>query len=207
MKYDIKNLEAKKVGTITLKKEVFGLPLRKDILNDVVNWQLSNRRQGSHKVKTRSEIRGTTAKAFKQKGTGKARRGNLKTNILRGGGVTHGPVLRTHKKKLSKKIRNLGLKTALSVKEKEKKILILDTLTLSKPSTKEISKKLKKLGLNSALFVDSNKKIDKNFKSSVLNIHNVNIIPTVGINVYDILKFNSLVLTKDALEEVEKRLV
>ena len=206
MKYDIKNLDSKKVGSITLNKEVFGLPIRKDVLNSVINWQLTNKRQGSHKTKTRSEVRGTTAKAFRQKGTGKARRGNLKTNILRGGGVTHGPVLRNHKNNLPKKVRKLGLKTALSVKEKEKKIMILDKFILTKPSTKEIQKKLKKMGVVSALLVDT-KKMDKNFKNSTLNLHNINLLPTVGLNVYDILKFKTLIFTKDAIEEVEKKLI
>ena len=206
MKYDINNLDSKKVGSITLNKDIFGVPIRKDILKNVVNWQFANRRQGSNKVKTRSEVSGTTAKAFKQKGTGRARRGNLKTNILRGGGVTHGPVLRTHKKKLPKKVRKLGLKIALSLKEKEKKIIILDNLNLNKISTKNISIKLKKLGTESALLIDT-KKIDKNFKNSVLNLHNINLILTVGLNVYDILKFNNLIFTKAALKEIEKRLL
>ena len=208
MKHDIINLDSKKVGTVELNKDIFSVPIRKDILQDVINWQLSNRRQGTHKVKQRSEIVGTTAKAFKQKGTGRARRGNLKTNILRGGGVTHGPVLRDHKKKLPKKIRKLGLKTALSVKEKEKKIIVIDNLLISKISTKEISKKLKKLKIKSALIVDSSaNKNDKNFKQSILNINNVNFLPVVGINVYDILKFNNLIISKDALNEVEKKLI
>tara|TARA_Y100000590_G_C15287990_1_gene851381 strand:+ start:10 stop:630 length:621 start_codon:yes stop_codon:yes gene_type:complete len=206
MKHDIINLDSKKVGTVELNKDIFSLPIRKDILKDVVNWQLSNRRQGSHKVKQRSEITGTTAKAFKQKGTGKARRGNLKTNILRGGGVTHGPVVRDHKKKLPKKIRKLGIKTALSVKEKEKKIIIIDKLTLNKTSTKEISKKLKKLKIESALIID-NSKLDKGLKQSILNIKKVSLLPVVGMNVYDILKFNNLVFSKDALTEVEKKLL
>ena len=206
MKYDINSLDSKKVGSVTLNKSIFGLPIRKDILKNVIDWQLAKRRTGSHKVKTRSEVTGTTAKAFKQKGTGKARRGNLKTNILRGGGVTHGPVLRSHTKKLPKKVRKLGLKTALSLKEKEKKIIILDNLNLDKVSTKKISIKLKKLGVNSALLIDTNK-IDKNFKNSILNLHKINLIPSVGLNVYDILKFNNLIFTKAGLEEVEKRLL
>ena len=110
MKHDIINIDLKKVGTVELNKDIFSLPIRKDILKDVVNWQLANRRQGTNKVKQRSEITGTTAKAFKQKGTGRARRGNLKTNILRGGGVTHGPVIREHKKKTSKKNKKTGFK-------------------------------------------------------------------------------------------------
>ena len=208
MKHDIINLDSKKVGTVELNKDIFSVPIRKDILQDVVNWQLSNRRQGTHKVKQRSEIVGTTAKAFKQKGTGKARRGNLKTNILRGGGVTHGPVLRDHKKKLPKKIRKLGLKTALSVKEKEKKIIVIDNLSISKISTKEISKKLKKLKIKSALIIDSSSnKNEKSFRQSILNISNVNFMPVVGMNVYDILKFNNLIISKDALVEVEKKLI
>ena len=206
MKHDVINLDSKKVGTIELNKKIFSLPIRKDILKDVVNWQLSNRRQGTHKVKQRSEITGTTAKAFKQKGTGRARRGNLKTNILRGGGVTHGPVLRDHKKKLPKKIRKLGLKTALSVKEKEKNIIIVDSLILKNPSTKEISKKLKKLSINSALIIDNNKDV-KIFKQSISNINNIEFLPVVGMNVYDILKFKNLIISKDALVEVEKKLI
>ena len=208
MKHDIINLDSKKVGTVELNKDIFSVPIRKDILQDVVNWQLSNRRQGTHKVKQRSEIVGTTAKAFKQKGTGKARRGNLKTNILRGGGVTHGPVLRDHKKKLPKKIRKLGLKTALSVKEKEKKIIVIDNLLINKISTKEISKKLKKLKIKSALIIDSSSnKNEKSFRQSILNISNVNFMPVAGMNVYDILKFNNLIISKDALVEVEKKLI
>ena len=208
MKHDIINLDSKKVGTVELNKDIFSVPIRKDILQDVVNWQLTNRRQGTHKVKQRSEIAGTTAKAFKQKGTGRARRGNLKTNILRGGGVTHGPVLRDHKKKLPKKIRKLGLKTALSVKEKEKKIIVIDNLSISKISTKEISKKLKKLKIKSALIIDSSSnKNEKGFRQSILNISNVNFMPVVGMNVYDILKFNNLIISKDALVEVEKKLI
>ena len=208
MKHDIINLDSKKVGTVELNKDIFSVPIRKDILKDVVNWQLSNRRQGTHKVKQRSEIVGTTAKAFKQKGTGRARRGNLKTNILRGGGVTHGPVLRDHKKKLPKKIRKLGLKTALSVKEKEKKIIVIDNLSISKISTKEISKKLKKLKIKSALIIDSSSnKNEKSFRQSILNISNVNFMPVAGMNVYDILKFNNLIISKDALVEVEKKLI
>ena len=208
MKYDINNLDSKKVGSIALNKDIFGVPIRKDILKNVVNWQFANRRQGSNKVKTRSEVSGTTAKAFKQKGTGKARRGNLKTNILRGGGVTHGPVLRDHKKKLPKKIRKLGLKTALSVKQKEQKIIIIDKLLITKISAREISKKLKKLKIKSALIIDSNtNKNEKSFKKSILNIGNINFIPVAGMNVYDILKFNNLIISKDALAEVEKKLI
>ena len=208
MKHDIINIDLKKVGTVELNKNIFSLPIRKDILNDVVNWQLANRRKGTNKVKQRSEVTGTTAKAFKQKGTGRARRGNLKTNILRGGGVTHGPVVREHKKKLPKKIRKLGLKTALSVKHKEQKIIIIDKLSIAKISVKEISNKLKKLKIKSALIIDSNaKKNEKLFKKSILNINNINLMPEVGMNVYDILKFNNLIISKEALVEVEKRLI
>jgi len=208
MKHDIINIDLKKVGTVELNKNIFSLPIRKDILNDVVNWQLANRRKGTNKVKQRSEVTGTTAKAFKQKGTGRARRGNLKTNILRGGGVTHGPVIREHKKKLPKKIRKLGLKTALSIKHKEQKIIIIDKLSIAKISVKEISNKLKKLKIKSALIIDSDaKKNEKLFKKSILNINNINLMPVVGMNVYDILKFNNLIISKEALVEVEKRLI
>ena len=208
MKLDIIKINGKKTGDISLKDNIFNIEPRTDIISRVVNWQLSNRRQGTHKAKQRSEITGTSAKAFKQKGTGRARRGNLKTNILRGGGVTHGPVLRSHKKKLPKKIRKLGLKTALSVKEKEKSIIIIDKLSINKASTKEISKKLEKLKVKSALIIDSNSnKDDKGFKKSILNITNINLIPVIGMNVHDILKFKNLIISKDALVEVEKRLI
>ena len=206
MKYEVKSLDAKKVGSVVLNKNIFGLPIRKDILKTVVDWQLSNRRQGSHKVKQRSEVAGTTAKAFKQKGTGRARRGNLKTNILRGGGVTHGPVVRDHKKKLPKKIRKLGLKTALSFKEKEKKIIVLDDLQTKNLSTKDFVIKLKKLGVKSALLIDT-KESDKNLKNSISNLHNISLLPSIGLNVYDILKFNNLIFTKKSLEEIDKRLL
>ena len=206
MKHEVKSLDAKKVGSVVLNKSIFGLPIRKDILKTVVDWQLANRRQGSHKVKQRSEIAGTTAKAFKQKGTGRARRGNLKTNILRGGGVTHGPVVRDHKKKLPKKIRKLGLKTALSFKEKEKKIIVLDDLKIKNLSTKDFAIKLKKLGVKSALLIDT-KETDKNLKNSISNLHNISLLPSIGLNVYDILKFNNLIFTKKSLEEIDKRLL
>ena len=140
MKHDIINIDLKKVGTVELNKDIFSLPIRKDILKDVVNWQLANRRQGTNKVKQRSEITGTSAKAFKQKGTGRARRGNLKTNILRGGGVTHGPVIREFKKKLPKKIRKLGLKQLYLLNIKNKKLLLLINYQLQKYLLKKFQK-------------------------------------------------------------------
>ena len=207
MDYKLYNIDGKQTSsTIKLEKKVFGIEQHKDSVYLAVKSEMAASRQGTSSTKTRGEVRGGGVKPYRQKGTGRARRGNLKTNILRGGGVTHGPVLRSHTKKLPKKVRKLGLKTALSLKEKEKKIIILDNLNLDKVSTKKISIKLKKLGVNSALLIDTNK-IDKNFKNSIFNLHKINLIPSVGLNVYDVLKFNNLIFTKAGLEEVEKRLL
>lgn len=205
MKADVTNLEAKTVGSIDLDEAVFGLPVRGDILHRMVVWQLAQRRSGNHKVKTRGEIAGTTAKIRKQKGSGRARHRNSKTNIFRSGGVTFGPVVRDHATDLPKKIRKLALKTALSSKAAEGKLVVLDKLALKEPKTKLLDKKLQKLGWTSVLLI-AGPELDENLTRAAANIGWVDILPSQGANVYDILRRDTLVLTTDAVSSLEARL-
>lgn len=204
MKVAVKNLENKKVADVELSEDVFGLPARADILHRMVNWQLAKRRSGNHKTKTRSEVAGTGKKPFSQKGTGRARQGSMKAVQHRGGGTVFGPVVRSHATDLPKKYRLLALKTALSAKQAEGKLVILDEAKTKSPKTKDMAKSLETLGLTSALFIDA--VADDNFALSIRNIPNVDILPQTGINVYDILRRDTLVLTKDALAQIEARL-
>ena len=174
MKQLVKNLDNKQVGSVDLKKEIFSSTLRPDIIIRVVNWQLAGRRSGNHKTKQIGEIRGTTAKPWKQKGTGRARSGSLRSPQFRGGAVIFGPLVRNHAKKLPKKVRTLALKSALSAKQEEGKILILDSTILEKPKTSDLRKKIKKLGVKSALFVDS-PKVNENFVLASSNLSLIHI--------------------------------
>ncbi len=205
MKLDIINLDGKKTGTTELADSIFGLEPRADILHRVVTWQRSNARAGTHKVKTVSDVQGSGKKAFKQKKTGNARQGERYNVHMRGGGVVHGPVVRSHEIDLPKKIRSLGLKMALSSKAKEGNLIIIESEKLSAAKTSEFAKQLKKLDIKSALFVGSDS-VDANFKKSAANIVNVDVLPTIGLNVLDVLKHDKLVLTADAVKAVETRL-
>ncbi|HOY47165.1 MAG TPA: 50S ribosomal protein L4 [Alphaproteobacteria bacterium] len=205
MKLDIINLDGKKTGTTELADSIFGLEPRADILHRVVTWQRSNARAGTHKVKTVSDVQGSGRKAFKQKKTGNARQGERYNVHMRGGGVVHGPVVRSHEIDLPKKIRSLGLKMALSSKAKEGNLIIIESEKLSAAKTSEFAKQLKKLDIKSALFVGSDS-VDANFKKSAANIVNVDVLPTIGLNVLDVLKHDKLVLTADAVKAVETRL-
>lgn len=205
MKLDIINLDGKKTGTTELTDSIFGLEPRADILHRVVTWQRSNARAGTHKVKTVSDVQGSGRKAFKQKKTGNARQGERYNVHMRGGGVVHGPVVRSHEIDLPKKIRSLGLKMALSSKAKEGNLIIIESEKLSAAKTSEFAKQLKKLDIKSALFVGSDS-VDANFKKSAANIVNVDVLPTIGLNVLDVLKHDKLVLTADAVKAVETRL-
>lgn len=204
MKAAVKNLENKKVGDIDLSDAVFGVPVRQDILHQVVGWQLNKRRSGNHKVKDVSEVSGTGKKPWKQKGTGSARAGNLRATQHRGGQVVHGPVVRSHATDLPKKIRILGLKSALSAKQAEGKLVVLDAAKSATPKTRELVKSLKGLGLTSVLVIDD--AIDENFALAAGNIPHVDVLPQQGANVYDILRHDTLVLTKAAVEKLEERL-
>lgn len=205
MKCDIVNLDNQSVGSIDLADSVFGVDVRADILSRVVNWQLANRRAGTHKTKTVSEVSGTTKKPYKQKGTGRARQGSLRSTQFRGGGVTFGPVVRSHAQDLPKKIRKLGMRCALSSKAKDGKLVLVDALTLPAIKTKDLLSKMEKMGLTSALFVGG-AEVDNNFKLAARNIVGIDVLPQQGANVYDILRRDTLVLTKEAAENLEARL-
>lgn len=206
MKLKILTLDNKEAGEVTLKEEIFGLPVRRDILYRVVNWQLAKRRAGTHKTKERSDVQGTTAKAYKQKGTGRARHGSMRVSQMRGGATTFGPRVRSHEHKLPKKIRKLGLKTALSLKASEGKLYILKDINIADSKSALILKQLKVLGLTSVLVIDG-LQVNENFKKAINNIFKVDALPVRGANVYDILSRDSLVLTEEAVKSLQENLV
>jgi len=205
MKLAVKNLENETIGEIELSEEVFGLKVRSDILARAVNWQLAKRRAGTHKTKGVSEIQGTTKKPYKQKGTGRARQGSLRSPQFRGGAVIFGPVVRSHAYDLQKKVRRLALKTALSAKQAEGKLVVLDAATLAEGKTKLLGQRLAKLGWDSVLIIGGTT-LDENFARAARNLPKVDVLPQQGANVYDILRRDTLVLTREAVEQLEARL-
>jgi len=205
MKAEMLTLDAKKAGDLDLDEGIFGLPERGDILQRVVVWQLAKRRAGTHRVKSRGEVIGTTKRVGKQKGGGTARHGNRKVGLFRGGARAFGPVVRSHAHSLPKKIRKLGLKTALSSKFANGDIIVVENAELKAAKTKDLLAKLGKLGLNNALFIDGSE-VNENFQLAANNIPNINVLPTQGANVYDILRADKLVLTKAAVESLMERL-
>lgn len=205
MQANVINFDGKTVGKIELQDSIFGLEARADVLHRVVTWQRAKSRAGTHAVKTVSDVAGSGKKAFKQKKTGNARQGERYNVHMRGGGVVHGPVVRDHSIDLPKKIRALGLKMALSSKAKDNALVIVDSEKLSAAKTATFAKQLKKLEISSALFVGADA-LDENFKKSAANINNVDVLPTIGLNVLDILKHDKLVLTADAVKAIEERL-
>lgn len=205
MQLDIINFDGKKVGSVELADSIFGLEPRADILHRVVTWQRAKQRAGTHAVKSVSDVAGSGKKAFKQKKTGNARQGERYNVHMRGGGVVHGPVVRDHSIDLPKKIRSLGLKMALSSKVKDGSLVVIDSEKLGAAKTNAFAKQLKKLDIASALFVGATE-LDENFKKSAANIANIDVLPTIGLNVLDILKHDKLVLTADAVKAVEARL-
>jgi large subunit ribosomal protein L4 len=205
MKADVTTLDAKSAGTLELSDAVFGLPPRADLLQRTIVWQLAARRSGQHATKTRSEIVGTTKKMYRQKGTGGARHGDRKVPQFRGGGRAMGPVDRDHSIKLPKKVRALALKCALSAKQAGGNLIVLDVAAMKEPKTSALVKSLKKLGCVSALFIDGDA-VDVNFARAAANIPGIDVLPSQGANVYDILRRDKLVLTKAAIEKLEARL-
>jgi large subunit ribosomal protein L4 len=205
MKCKIINLDNKAAGEIDLAEEIFGVPVRKDLLARMVNYQLAKRRAGTHKVKTRGEIRGSNAKPFRQKGTGRARQGTTRATQMRGGATVFGPVVRSHAHKLQKKVRRLALKSALSAKQAEGKLIVIDDAKLKAPRTKELAGRLDKLGWDNVLIV-AGAELDGNFSRAAANIPNLDLLPAQGANVYDILRRDMLVLTREAVESLEARL-
>lgn len=199
---DLSNAAA---GEIALDEGVFGQPVRKDILARVVNWQLAKRRQGSASTKGISDIQGTTKKPHAQKGTGGARQGSLRSPQFRGGAVIFGPKPRDFSHKLPKKVRALGLKSALSAKQADGKLVILKDAALSGGKTKELAASLKSLGWTSTLIIGG-PQIDEAFQRAARNIPNLDVLPSVGVNVYDILRRDTLVLTEEAVGRIQERL-
>lgn len=205
MQIDIINFDGKAVGKADLAEGIFGLEPRADILHRVVTWQRANARAGTHKVKTVSDIKGSGKKVVRQKKTGNARQGERYNVHMRGGGVVHGPVVRSHEIDLPKKIRALGLKMALSSKLKDGTLIVIDSEKLPATKTNAFAKQLQKLDINSALFVGATE-LDSNFVKSAANIPYIDGLPTIGLNVLDILKHDKLVLTADAIKAIEARL-
>lgn len=205
MKCDVISLDNKKVGDIELADAVFGAVVRRDILARAVNWQLDKRRAGTHKAKARSDVSGTTRKAFRQKGTGRARQGTHRAPQHRHGAVVFGPLPRSHATKLPKKVRALALRSALSAKRAEGKLVVLDQAKLKAPKTAELAKSLKKLGWVNALLIDG-AAVDANLKRAAANLAGFDVLPSEGANVYDILRHDTLVLTKDAVAKLTERL-
>jgi large subunit ribosomal protein L4 len=204
MKLPVKTLDDAEAGEIELDDAIFGIEPRRDILARVVNWQLAKRRAGTHATKTVSDISGTTAKPYRQKGSGRARQGSHRSVQFRGGGVAHGPVNRSHAHDLPKKVRKFGLRCALSSKQADGKLLVLDKTDVS-GKTKELVEQLGKLGLRSVLFIDG-PVVGEAFARAARNIPNVDVLPQQGANVYDILRRDTLVLTRDAVQHLEARL-
>jgi len=205
MKATVKNLENKDVGSIELMDAIFAAAPRRDILTRVVNWQLAKRRAGTHSTKGISQVAGTTKKPWAQKGTGRARQGSLRSAQFRKGGVIFGPLFRDHTHDVPKKVRQLALRMALSSKQIDGKLIILDEAKMTETKTKALAIKLGQMGLVSVLFIDGSN-LDENFFKSSRNLPGVDVLPEQGANVYDILRRDVLVLTKNAVEQLQERL-
>ena len=204
MKLDVIKLDGGAAGSVDLDEALFGLEPRADILHRVVRWQRNNAQQGTHKVKTRSEVSYSTKKIYRQKGTGGARHGARSAPIFRSGGIYKGPTPRSHGHDLTKKFRKLGLRHALSSKAKTGNLVIIDDAT-SDGKTAALAKKVKNLGWKRALIIDG-ASVNENFLQAARNIEGLDILPTMGANVYDILKRDTLVFTKAGIEALEARL-
>ncbi|WP_026380997.1 50S ribosomal protein L4 [Afifella pfennigii] len=204
MELKVTTLAGKAAGKVSVSDEVFGLEPRADILQRMVRYQLLKRQAGTHKAKQRSEVSGTTAKMYRQKGTGRARHGSKKPGIFRGGGKAFGPVVRSHAIDLPKKVRALALKHALSSRAKGDNIIVLDEAKPTDAKTKALAAQFAELGLTNALIVDG-AALDEGFARAARNLKGVDVLPVQGINVYDILRRDKLVLTKAALEALEER--
>ncbi|GAB5508566.1 MAG: 50S ribosomal protein L4 [Rhizobiaceae bacterium] len=197
-------LAGKDAGKLKLSEAIFGLDPREDILQRVVRWQLAKKQQGTHQAKGRADISRTGAKMYRQKGTGRARHSSARAPQFRGGGKAHGPVARSHAIDLPKKVRALGLKHALSAKVKGEQLIIIDDLAVKEAKTKALIDALAKLGLSNALVIGG-AELDVNFRRAASNIPNIDVLPVQGINVYDILRRGTLVLSKAAVEALEER--
>lgn len=204
IKFIVKDLGGKDSGEINLSTDVFGQIVRPDILHRVVRWQLAKRQRGTHQTRTIDMISGTTKKPWRQKGTGNARQGSLRSPQFRGGAQIHGPVVRSHEHNLPSKLRKLGLKVALSYKFESGNLIIVDKLALDSFKTQPFNAQLRKLSPTSSLLIDG--QVDHNLLLASRNLYDVNVLPQIGANVYDILRHDKLILTLDAVKLLEERL-
>ncbi|MGZ9087087.1 MAG: 50S ribosomal protein L4 [Rhodoplanes sp.] len=205
MQWDVVNLESETVGTVDLADGVFGLDARPDILARAVTWQLAKRRAGTHNTKTRGEVARTGKKPYRQKGTGRARQGSTKGPHMRGGGIVFGPRPRDHAIDLPKKVRKLALRTALSAKRAAGELVVLDKAELGEAKTRLLASQLTKLGWSKPLVIDAEKP-ETNFARAARNLVDIDVLPSIGANVYDILRHETLVLTRSAVEKLTERL-
>jgi len=205
MQVEIKTLANGSAGQAELSVELFGATPRRDIIARVIHWQLAKRRAGTHKTKGMGEVSGTTKKPYKQKGTGNARQGSLRAPQFRTGGRVHGPVNRSHEYDLPKKVRRLGLISALSLKQVDGKLVVVDTVAGGTGKTRDLVKQLDALGWKSALVVDQ--LVDEHFAQASANIVGIRVLPTVGANVHDIIRHDLLVVTKAGLAGLQARLI
>ena len=205
MKLDVIKLDGGIAGSVDLGEDIFGLDPRADILHRVVRWQRNKAQAGTHKVKTRMETSYSTKKIYKQKGTGGARHGDRNAPIFRKGGIYKGPTPRSHAHDLPKKFRQLGLKHALSAKAAEGNLVVLDVASMDTPKTAALARQIKNLGWKRALIIDC-ATLDENFAMAARNIEGLDVLPSMGANVYDILKRDTLVITSAGLEALEARL-
>ncbi|NQE61839.1 MULTISPECIES: 50S ribosomal protein L4 [unclassified Caulobacter] len=205
MKLDVIKLDGAKAGSVDLDDAIFGIDdIRGDILQRVVTWQLAKRRSGNHKIQVRNEVSRTSKKMYKQKGTGGARHGSRRAAQFVGGAKAHGPVVRSHAFDLPKKIRAMALRHALSSKAKAGSLVVLDSVVLTEAKTAALRATFDKIGLKNALVI-AGPEVDANFKLAARNIPNVDVLPNAGLNVYDVLRRQTLVLTKDAVEAISAR--
>lgn len=202
---DVVNNKAEKISQTDLSDEIFNVPIKKSVLNEVVTMQLAGRRSGTAAVKHRSDIRGSRRKLFRQKGTGRARRGDIKSPLLRGGGSTFGPDPRSYAYKIPKKVKRLALKMALSSKLQEETLTVLDSFELEQPKTRDFVTVLNALGIEKALIVTD--QTDSALELSSRNVPDIKVLRSEGVNVYDILKYENLVLLRGTIEQIEGRLL
>jgi len=204
MELKVTSLDGKKSGSVTVSDAIFGLEPRADLIHRCVVWQLAKRQRGTHEVKNRADIARTGKKMYRQKGTGSARHGSARVNLFRGGGRSFGPHTRSHEIGLPKKVRALALKHALSAKAKDDGIIVIEALNLKEAKTKTLASQFEKLGLSNALIIDG-AEVEANVRSAARNIPNIDVLPIAGINVYDILRRQKLVLTRAAVDALEAR--
>ncbi len=204
MELNVTTLDGKKAGSVTVSDAIFGLEPRADIIHRCVVWQLAKRQRGTHAVKNRADINRTGKKMYRQKGTGSARHGSARVNLFRGGGRSFGPQPRSHAIGLPKKVRALALKHALSAKAKDDGIIVIEALSLTEAKTKALRSQFEKLGLANALIIDG-AEIAPSVRTAARNIPNIDVLPVRGINVYDILRRQKLVLTRAAVDALEAR--